>query len=191
MCSCGFAVEEIKFVAKEQSIDLIIMGTQGTGNLTEKLIGSNTTSLMREIKSPLLAIDKHIRFREIKKIVLACDYTEVDKKSIFDPLKEFIHSCKSHLYVLNVVPELEVVPSVEKAVEGIKLNCLLDDVDHSFHCLEKEDIVGGINDFVVQYKMDMVVLIPHKRSIIKNIFHRSATRHMAFHTSVPLLVIHE
>ncbi len=191
ICSCGFAVEEIKFIAKEQNVDLIIMGMQGAGYLTEKLVGSNTTSLMGEIKCPLLAIDRHVKFRTIRKIVLACDYNEVNNKSVFDPIKEFIRSFKSHLSILNVVPELELAPSVDKAREGIKLDRFFDDVNHSFHCLESEDIVDGINGFVIQHKMDMVVMMPHKHSIIKNIFHRSATKHMAFHANVPLLVLHE
>lgn len=191
VCKCGFAQEEIEQYAKEHDIDLIVMGMQGAGYLSEKLIGSITTVLMQKSKCPVLAIDKQVRFKTIKKIVLACDYQQIENKSVLGPLKEFVRIFKSHVYVLNVVPELEVVPTIDKAIEGVKLEQSLQDINHSYHCIENEDVVEGINDFVIKQQIDMVVMIPHKHSAFKNIFHRSQTKHMAFHTHVPMLSIHE
>lgn len=189
-CKCGFVVNEINQFAKEKEIDLIVMGMQGAGYLSEKLVGSNTTMLMRNSKRPVLAIDKHVKFRSIKKIALACDYEDIPNKSILNPLKELTRFFKSHVYILNVVPELEVVPSAQQAVSGIKLNRAMEDVNHSFHNTENENVIDGINDFVTEGKMDMVVMIPHKHSVLKTIFNEPNTKRMAFHSHVPLLALH-
>ena len=190
-CKCGFAVDEINLFAEEHNIDMIVMGMEGASYLTEKLIGSTTTSLIRKAKCPVLAIDKDVRLRSIKKIALACDYKELKNKSILEPLKEFAHLFKSHVYVLNVVRELEAVPAMSKAVAGIKLDHLLEDVDHSFHAAKSEDVVKGINDFVDENKIDMVVMIPRMHATLKNIFQEGYTKRMAFHTKAPLLALHE
>jgi nucleotide-binding universal stress UspA family protein len=190
-CRCGFAVEEINAFSRENKIDIIILGMQGAGYLTEKVMGSITTALLHEAKCPVLAIDKKVKFRSIKKMVLACDYLKTDNQSVLLPLKEFARLFKSHVYILNVVPELVTIPTISKAVAGINLEHALEDIDHSFHYAQHEDVIQGINKFVLKQNMDMVVMIPRRHSILKNIFKEPITKKMAFHTSVPILALHE
>jgi len=191
ICKCGFLIEEIRLYLKENKTDLIIMGMQGAGYLSEKLIGSNTTSLMHESKCPVLAIDKNVKFKNIKKIALACDYKEIKNGSILEPLKEFVRLFKSHVYVLNVVRELETTPAISDAIAGIRLEHALEDVDHTFHFGENENVVEGINEFVTEKNMDMVVMIPRKHSLITRMFVEPKTKQVAFHARVPVLSIHE
>lgn len=187
----GFPVEEIRLYSKKNKADLIVIGMQGAGYLTEKLIGSVTTSLIRNSKCPVLVIDKHVKFKSIKKIALACDYNEVRNKSIFSTMKEIANLFDSHVYVLNVVRELETAPAVSEAIAGIKLNHSLEDIKHSFHATKNEDVVQGINEFVDDKKIDMIVMIPRMHSILKNLFEEPHTKRMAFHTKTALLALHE
>ena len=191
VCKCGFAVDEIKFYAEEYKVDLLVMGMQGAGYLTEKLIGSVTTSLIEKSKCPVLAIDKHVKFKSVKRIVLACDYDEIEDREIFEPLKEFAHIFKSHIYILNVERKQEHAMLADKVVKDfMKLEYTLADTNHTFHFLDNEDVVEGINKFVKESEMDMVVMIPRKHSILKNIFSEPNTSRMAFHSKVPLLALH-
>lgn len=190
-CKYGFPIDEINSFAIESKADLIVMGMQGAGYLSEKIMGSITTSLIRKSKCPVLAIDSHVKFKPIKKIVLASDFNEISNKDILKPLKEFVHLFKSELSVLNVVPELETVPMMSKAKSGIKLEHALEDVKHSFYFSQNEDVVDGINDFIKANNMDMVVMIPRKHSFLKSVFNETDTKRIAFHTKVPLLAIHE
>lgn len=190
-CKYGFPIDEINEFAIEKKADLIVMGMQGAGYLSEKIIGSITTSLIRKSQCPVLVINKGVKFTPIKKIVLASDFDEISNKTILKPLKEFVQLFKSQVYVLNVVPELETVPVIGKAAEGIKLEHALEDVKHSFHFLENEDVADGINDFISEENMDMVVMIPRQHSFLKSIFNEPDTKQIAFHTKVPLLALHE
>jgi nucleotide-binding universal stress UspA family protein len=190
-CKYGFPIDEINEYAKERKADLIVMGMQGAGYLSEKIIGSVTTSLIRKSKCPVLAIDQNIKFKPIKKIVLASDFDEISNITILNPLKEFVHLFKSQVDVLNVVPELETVPMIRKSVVGIKLENALEDVNHNFYFLQNEDVVEGINDFISENNADMVVTIPRKHSFLENIFNEPDTTRIAFHTTVPLLALHE
>lgn len=191
ICKCGFAVEEINQYAKEENISLVVMGMHGSGYLSEKFIGSITTSLMRKAACPVLAIDRHVRFKNIKKIVLACDYNEIGDRSILNPLKTFSLLFNSHIYVLNVVRDPAMTVTVNRAATELRLEHLLEDINHSFHYTKNEDIVKGIHDFVEEHKTDMVVMIPREHSFLRNIFHEPETTRMAFHTRVPLLSLHE
>ena len=52
-------------------------------------------------------------------------------------------------------------------------------------------MVAGINQFVADNKIDMIVFIPKKHSFFNSIFHESNTKRMAFHSTIPLLALHE
>lgn len=190
VCNYGLPVDKINLYSKENNVDLIVMGMEGTSYLSEKIIGNITTSLIKKSTCPVLAIDKKVRFNEIKNIVLACDYKEIENKIVLNPILEFAKMFNAKIFVLNVVRELESITTISKAMEGIKMNHSLEGVNHSFHYSQNEDIIEGINDFVDEHKMDMVVMIPRVHSLLYNLFHESQVKQMAFHTKVPLLALH-
>lgn len=189
-CRQGFAIDEINGFAKEEQVDLIVMGMRSAGFLTEKIIGSVTTSLLRNAPCPAMAIDSDVTFRSIKRIVFASDFQETSPE-VLKPLKTFVHLFHARLYVLNVIDEPEFVPQVTEAVHAFSIDRELAELDHSFHDIDNDDVVEGINDFVHKNKMDMVVMIPRKHSLFTNIFRESRTKKLAFHASVPLLALHE
>lgn len=190
-CECGFPIDEINQFASKNNVNLIVMGMAGVGYLTERIIGSVTTSLIKRSKCPVLSIDRYVKFKNIKKIVLACDYNKSYNKKTITPLKELAALFKSHIHVLNIVKEPEFVPPVNKAIAGIKLDRTLEEINHSFYQCKNEDIIEGINDFIDKKKIDMVVMISRKHSVLHNLFHETNTKRMAFHTKVPVLALHE
>lgn len=190
VCECGFAVDLINDYVKEQKVDMVVMGMQGADKITETLIGSITTSVIREGKSPVMAVDSKMKFKPLKKIVLACDYKQFDGK-ILSPLKDVAERCQSHIAILNVTPNLDKLPGAKEATCAMNVDTVLTDFSHSFHFYENGDTVNGINDFVIANKADLVVMIPRSHSFIKNIFSEPETKRMAFHSVVPLLAIHE
>lgn len=188
---CGFPVQEIVQVAEDIKADLIIVGMHGADYLTEKIIGSVATSLMRKSKCPVLVINKKVKYKNIKNIVFASDYKEVRNKNVFQKLKSFAHLFGAHIHVLNVVPEKETMVTVSKAVAGSELNNSLKGVAHSFHTATNESIVDGINEFSKEEKADMIVMAPRDHNILSNVFSEPNSKKMAFHTHTPLLTLHE
>lgn len=188
----GFPVEEIKLCSERNKSDLIIMGLHGAGFLKEKLIGSVATVLIKSSHCPVMIINQNVKFKTLKKIAFAFDYTEIKDKSVLNPVIDLTNLFKSHIYIFNVVKsQLQAVSSVSKAVDGMKLAHALKNAEHSFHYSENEDIVDGINKFVLENKIDLVVMVPHKHSPLHNLFNPSQTKRMAFHTRIPLLTLSE
>lgn len=188
---CGFAVDEINRMIKGKKIDLVVMGMRGAGYLTEKLIGSIATILIRKTTCPVLAINENVKYTGVNKIVLACDFQKIQNKSILEPLKEFVKLFKSHLYILNVTTNLKAISLSIEILANTTFGNAFEGIDHSFHLIENEEIVDGINDFVNENKIDMVVMMPHKHSMLETIFQERNTKRMAFHTHIPLLALNE
>lgn len=192
VCRCGLMVDELEEYTSENKTDLVVTAMEEAGEFTEKIIGSVTTSLMRKLKCPVLVVSSNARFKPVKKIALACDYRELKTKAALEPLKEMIKLFGSHLFVVNVLKEQkELVPTTKQAVAGVHLDHLLEDVDHSFHYEENPDVVDGINHFVDEHNIDMLVMIPRSHTLLETIFHEPTAKRMAFHTHVPILSLHE
>jgi nucleotide-binding universal stress UspA family protein len=192
ICKMGYSIDEIvKQCITEKNVDLVVMGMQGAGYLSEKLIGSVTTALIKRSDCPVLVINEKVKFKSLKKIVLAYDYEKRLNKTVLNPLKEFVKLFKSQVFVLNVVNETQKLPSIKNAVAGIGTEHDLEEIKHSYHFIKNDDVINGINKFVTTKKADMLVIIPRKHKFLSTIFRESNTKKMAFHTSIPLLALHE
>lgn len=187
--TCGFPVEEINRIATSSNADLIVMGMQGGGYISEKIIGSITTALIKKSNCPVLAIHQGTKFTPLKKIAFACDYQHLNYSVVLKPLNEIANHFHSEILIVNVVQELEEVSSVEKAVEGIKLNRALNEMKHSFHYAINNDIADGITDFIKEHGIDLVAMVPHSHTVFETLFKKSNTKHMAFQIAKPFLAI--
>jgi nucleotide-binding universal stress UspA family protein len=181
----GMAVDEIR--EEEKNMDLIIMGMKGASKLSEALIGSTTTKVLRKVKKPVLIIPEKANYKKPEKIVFASDLDpRIDEHSL-DTLKDFTKHFGSKILVVNVKSKKYKFTSeqeLEKTIEG-----KLSNMEHLYYFPEKEDLVEGINEFVKDHNADMLAIIPHRYNFFERIFHASVSKKMAFHTDVPLLAL--
>lgn len=189
MVKQGFATDEILNLIKEKKIDIIIMGTKGIGNFI-KLIGNTVTSLLKKANCPVIIVPEKVRFRKFRKIVYACDYKKISNYSILEPLRRIAKIYDAEIMVFNVTA-MRVCPATEQAIEGIRLNCWLRKVKHSYWFSENNDMVQAINDFVRKNRAAIIAMVRRKRSFTENIFHKSITKKMVFYSHTPILFLHE
>jgi len=187
-CSSGEVISEICRFAKEQHIELIVIGMNTNKSWAERLIGNIAVSLMHSAICPVLAVNKEVRFTDLKRVVLATDYHDASEETL-SPLKELIVRFKAKLYVLNVIQELKTVTPTEQMKIGFKLDKSFENLDYAFYDSHYEDIPSGILHFAQTQKMDMVVMIPRKQSFFEHLFNRSSTTRESFLTTVPLLAL--
>lgn len=184
----GFAVDEIPAVAAKSGADLIVMGVSGSGLVSEYLIGSSTVGVIRNTKTPVLVIPKGHPFKKPSRFAFAFDYKGVVQHWQLERLKEMTKSFQAHINVFCLEKEEEKV-TVDKAVSGVRLEDMLQDVPHSLHFPKGEDLVEGINLFASDHQADILAMLPHEHGILDRVLNRSITRKMVFHTQLPLLVL--
>lgn len=186
-CEPGTVIETINAFVEAHHTDLIIMGMQGGGFVSEKIIGSTTTSLMRKAACPVLGIPKRSKFESLRQVVLATDHQAADYTKILKPLRKLIGIFDAHLFVLHVTEPTvkvskEITTDVGRALEGIP---------YTIHSVAHTDIAVAIDQFVENKAIDMAVVIPRRHSFFYSLFHEANTKKLAFHTDVPLLALHE
>jgi Universal stress protein family len=185
----GFVVDEITRFTQKHKIDLVIMGVTGAGK-SPGILGSNTTSVMHRITSPVLVIPKGCQFRKPSTIALACDYKSIPSDETIDKFKYFAHLFNSKVLLFNIVKKNELA-SYQKTVTEVNLENMLTDVEHSLHFPSGDNLPKEINKFIDKHRVDMLVMFPHHYNLIEGLFHHSASKELAFLSRVPLLSIYE
>lgn len=184
----GFTVAEITRIAKDKRAELIVVGMTGAGLLAERLIGSTASGLMHKSPSPVMVIHKNMVFKSFKKIVLACDYAELNAEVVLKPLKELADFFHAPILILHAAPQFELVAN---EAEKEKVKAALKDIPCLFYTMEKGDLVDNINSFATEHDADLVAMIPHHHFFIDKLLFEPDTKRMAFHAITPLLALHE
>lgn len=182
----GDAAPVIASVADKEGYDLIIMGTQGASGLKEIFTGSTTNGVIKASKTPLLMIPEGFEYRPLKKAVFAIDQDEISDAAVVKPLLKIARTFQSKIHVFH--------QDTGERDAGIKARIkeFLDPAEATYHfSLDEEHITDSIDNFVADTEADLLCMIRRKRSFLENIFHQSVTTEEAFHSQVPLLVLHD
>jgi len=186
----GFVREQIIAIAEEYKADLIVMGMTGSNVDVVRMMGNITTGVFKKTGIPVLVIPKSAKYHQIKRIALAHDRkTELPPEAL-QSIKFFTTLFGAELIVVNVADPLEfgseeglkTISEIETSLDGEPRSILID---------EEESVAEGIDAFVEEEHCDWLVMIPHRHRSPSDLFHQSATKQIAFKTSVPLLAIHD
>lgn len=172
---------------------LIVMGITGGGLLTEKLIGSNTTSVAKHSKTPVIIVPPNARFTKIEEIMLLSDFDKADKTIPVSPLRKIIEETKAKLFVFNIEEEVDeygVTYPSNVLGESYAVHTLLKDLNPEYHFTKNKNYSKAIDEFVLEHHIDLIITIPQKHSFFESLFSSSHTKMLAFHSHIPIMIIH-
>lgn len=185
----GLIKDTIKELVNEDRADLVVLGTEGADAINELLAGSIAGVVLERTSCPVMIIPEPARYKPIRRIVFATDlegepYVDVNfvlkLAGIFD----------AEILFLHILPE-----ETERAREGAqtemnKLYKTLPYENVKFFINPHPNIEEGINQFTRQQNADMLVMGHHPRGFWQHLFTKDHAREMAYHTRLPLLVLH-
>lgn len=188
ICQLGFAKDEIDTLITERKVDLLVMGMKEADFLTEKILGSTTTSLIENKHCPVLIVRENSQFKTIQKIALAYDEAMEMNPLVEKRLNMLVSIFKPHICFLRVVPKA-AEKSAPDTIETINYHAALTNVSYSFHIEKNDDVTEGINQFVKENNVDLVVMMPREHTFFQRLFNQPKTRSMAFHGNQVMMTI--
>ncbi len=169
--------------------DLVVMGLSGKNALTRLVVGSNTIYAIQHLVYPVLVIPPKAKFIPVRKLGFACDYNAVIATTPVGPIKKLVKDFNAELHILNV--EAGALVPAEKVEESAYVAEFFNDFHPEYHTILSHDITAGINYFAEKSKADWIVVIPKKHNLVDKMFKRSQTVDLLYHTTIPVLCIHE
>lgn len=182
---------QIKAVVQDLEIDLIVMGTHGASGLKELILGSNTATIIEEITDcPVLAVPYKAPRQEINKIVFATTYS-FNNIEILKELSALADTLGAAIQMLHV--RTPKASTKEAVVEDFKqkLKAEIPQTNFAFHEIEHEDVVEGLQQYVIAEKIDLLAMGTRKKGFFGSFINKSLTKTAAFHTTIPLLAFHD
>ena len=83
----GIMLTILKKIIKEETIDFIVMGTNGKSGIEKKLLGSNTVHVIEHIDIPILSVPKSAKFKRLNNFGFATMLRETDKPGLQQIIK--------------------------------------------------------------------------------------------------------
>lgn len=182
----GDLVYNLKNAVEEDNIDFVIMGTSGVSDWTKFFTGSNTNSVISEVKVPVLCIPVTAKFQKIKVIGFTTRYREKDKAELRKVI-EIARKTNAKVKCLYVKTSNSDVSAT--TIKDWENEFRGDNVE--FLVLPSDEVKETILDFILYKDVDILTTITHKRSFFESIFESSFTKKIAKEVSVPVLVMHE
>lgn len=179
--------------AKNNAIDLIVMGTQGASGLAAILVGSVAAAIISGSEIPVLAIPKDYQGGEPESIVIAVDmlnHPTSELQITADLASEFNIPLKT-VMLINENETESAIKVQKEALERFTENLRKSFPANQIECdtILGDDFENDLQAYCNEKGIGILCMITYKRGFWSRLFRPSATRRMAFHTHLPLLAI--
>ena len=184
-------ITELEKLARHQQADLIIMGITGRSTIGQTFIGSNTLKMVEKKVCPVLIIPPDCDYKNVRNVLLTSDFKNVVASTPSVPIKKILKAFRPNLHVINVDSEHYVALTEEYQEQRAKLKEMFSEFNPEFYFLGLYNVDEAINQFAQDKNVDMIIVVHKEHSLIEKLFVKSHTKKLAYHSSVPVLAMHE
>lgn len=183
----GNFLESLQELEWEFNPEMIIMGT--IGEYSEFLIWNDFwIDALITLSSPVLVIPQHTIYNHIKNVAFACDYKKKCSNKQVATIERLVVLSGANFHIVHVTPEVDLQEENKRADP---LKEAFKNLKPQYHVVENNKVVKGLNEFMKQNKIDLLLVIPHKHDFWYKLFHKSYTRQLIELDQIPVLSIHE
>ena len=186
-----FILEEGNFLyilretIEEESVDFVVMGTDGNTGFEKMLFGSHTINVITSLKIPILSVPQGMSFQGFKNIGFTTVFDQKDKDAL-KYLIEIANRHKAKIHCMHVSKDGKFNHQVLKDWENQFAN---DPV--VFEIYHDSDAVNAVLDFIKDKNIDLLTVVSRNKGFFDKIFSPGFTKKIANKNITPLFVFHE
>jgi nucleotide-binding universal stress UspA family protein len=174
----------LKRQAKKLHSGLIVMGTRGSSDFKKVIMGDSTAAIIDVSHIPVLAVPELAEFKSFKNIVYATDLKHLENE--LKALLPYANIFGSTVHIVHVTPAEKNVRAAEEKIYKSALG-RIDYKKFVVKVIVSKKVDNAIEDYVTQFKADMVTTFAHEHSFYEKLFNRNIAQKLAFQSNVPLL----
>lgn len=176
----------IKDICKEESIDLIVMGSHGASGFKEMFIGSNTEKVVRTSDVPVLVIKNEHKEFKVEDFVFASDFKK-DNKETYKQAAKLAASfgAKIHLVMVNTANNFATTEEAKERIQNFIKDVNFD--NYSINIYNDKTVENGILNFSRSIDADLIGISTHGRQGIAHFFNGSISEDLVNHAKRPVI----
>jgi nucleotide-binding universal stress UspA family protein len=187
----GFpVVNVIEDFATANQVNLVVMSSKGATGLKKLVMGSNAAAVIDNSSVPVLVVPAEASPKALGKLVYASDAKDFLSEAKI--VAAFAEMMGSSMEVVHVVPDAERALKDPAGVTAQKLKDIASYPKIHLHVIYDDDISRGLETFITSQADDFVLItFTHRLTFNEKLFGKSVTAKLAYHNSVPLLVVNK
>lgn len=180
------ADSNIRDYAKKHKFDFICISTRGAGKL-KKLFGTNTSTIIKNSRVPVIAVPSNFKVGKLKDIIYASDLEDLDKE--LKVVVDFNKDLKANIELLHFDFPAELQKK-EKAMEEVKKKFSKQKIKlHLENVNIAESFLTNLENAIRKSKPSLLVMFRHtQQSFFDRIFVPSYSAEFSYTSKVPLLI---
>jgi hypothetical protein len=167
--------------------DLIMIGSDHSSREGHSPIGEQVISIAKTSKVPVMIIPAGLRYQNIKKVLVPCDFAAISRMVLLKELRSSEQWLHPELVVLNVDPRKINSIHAEENREALKE--MLESYAYSVYYSEDPNTVHGILDFSEHHDVQLIIALPGHYSFFNNLTHNSITNALEINADLPVLIM--
>ncbi|MEQ9404047.1 MAG: universal stress protein [Cyclobacteriaceae bacterium] len=178
-------LEAVKDAIKDEAINLVVLGTEGSSGWTEFLVGSNTEKIVRWADCPVISIASKTSLDSIKKVLVPIDMREIQDE-FMNKLLKLQHLLSANMEFLWVKTPHNIENSEEVTKEFNDVLKKYGFKNASFTIAHNVFPSDGILEQAADLEADMVAMATHSRRGISHWLSGSMTEDTVNHIKIPV-----
>lgn len=175
-------------IQKENTFDLVVMGTKGETEPDDRIFGTNSMNMIEQTAQvPVLLIPENSIFvpKTRKEMVLATRFDKSLSNYEINFLIDMARKLEASLRILYI----QETEKLSEEQENIKeeFHDYFKDISHSFHTLTNIEVSKGIHSFIQSRNSDVLALNHRKKGFFKNLFSKSLLKELSKKPEIPIL----
>jgi len=180
----GRIVPTILEVAKRDQADIIVMGTTGARGLKEIFLGSVAGEILEKAECPVLAVPEENKFDgKIERVGFTTSYRNLESQALL-MLESLITPFQPEIYLVHV--DTSHTEDLTHHMEQLKAQ-MKDHPKVHFYTMDSTDFFKDLTQYLEEQNIDILAMVTQKRSFLESLFNYSKTKHMSYHSTVPIL----
>ena len=184
-------VEGLERAVRHRVASMVVMGITGKSAIAQVFFGSNTLKMAETKACPVLIVPEHATFSPINNVMLTSDFKNTLNSTPSAPIKDFLDVFRPQLHIVNVDKEHFVSLTEDYETEKQQLKEMFADYNPEFYFMRLYDVDEALNLFAESRNIDLIIAIQKNHSFIEKMLKSSRTKKLAFHSKVPILLMHE
>lgn len=187
ICTYSFLEDELPKIIEHTKADVVVMG-MAERSFEQELLGNSTTTAIKNLHVPVLAVPENARFLNIKKVLYACDSLSFSAIKRFSWIKNALGDFGAEIEFFSVDEKLDDLKEEQhRILMNSNIEKEFEDVKYLYKTVRSNAVIEEIRKEIKNYEADLLIMVPQKYGFWDSLVHRSKTRILAAGLDIPLL----
>ncbi|MBS7254598.1 universal stress protein [Flavobacterium branchiicola] len=187
ICTYSFLEDELPRIIDQTKADVVVIG-MAERSFEQELLGNSTTSAIKNLKIPVLAVPEKARFQSVKKVLYAYDNLSFSAIKKFSWIKNALGDLEAEIEFFSVDDKLDDLKEEQRRVlMSSNIEKEFEDVKYLYKTVRSNAVIDEIKKEIKNYQADLLIMVPQKYGFWDSFVHRSKTRILAAGLDIPLL----